>query len=63
MLSSVLNSPKAIKANIEIICVFIKLRQMVLEHKDLARRMDKLEFQFEKQEDKIHSIFDPLTLQ
>lgn len=61
MLSSVLNSRRAIEVNIEIIRVFVKLRQMVLEHRELGRRMEKLEFQVEKQGDQIYSIFDLMT--
>jgi len=43
MLSSVLNSARAVQMNILIIRAFIKLRDMVANHKDLANRMEKLE--------------------
>ncbi len=43
MLSSVLNSEKAIEINIQIIQTFINIRQYVLEHKDLSKRLDKVE--------------------
>ena len=43
MLSSVLNSEKAISINVEIIKAFIRLRQYAIEHKDLSQRIDELE--------------------
>jgi hypothetical protein len=43
MLSSVLRSRRAVAVNIEIIRAFVYLRQVVSEHADLARRIDKLE--------------------
>ena len=46
MLSSVLNSKKAVEINIQIIRAFIQLRQYAIEHKDLARRLDDLEHYF-----------------
>lgn len=46
MLSSVLNSEKAIQINIQIIKVFNKLRQISLTHKELSGRLDELEKSF-----------------
>ena len=46
MLSSVLNSERAIQVNIQIIDTFVKLRQFALENKDLARRVSELEHYF-----------------
>lgn len=43
MLSNVLNSKKAIAVSIQIINVFVKLRQTALVNKDLAQRLDELE--------------------
>jgi hypothetical protein len=43
MLSSVLGSERAVQMNILIIRAFVKLRDMLATHKDLAARMDKLE--------------------
>jgi hypothetical protein len=45
MLSSVLSSQCAIKMNILIIRAFIKLREMLATHKDLARKVEELERQ------------------
>jgi len=45
MLSSVLNSPRAIQMNILIIRAFIGLRQLLATHKDLAQKIGHLELQ------------------
>ena len=49
MLSSVLNSPRAVQVNIEIMRTFAKLRKIILQHKDLARRLDELEKKYDAQ--------------
>lgn len=46
MLSSVLNSDKAITINIQIMRAFIKLRELALVHKDLTQRLDEMEHKF-----------------
>ena len=49
MLSSVLNSPRAVQVNIQIMRTFAKLREIMLQHKDLARRLDELEKKYDAQ--------------
>lgn len=46
MLSSVLNSEKAIQINIQIMDTFVQMRQWAIENKDLARRVAELENYF-----------------
>ena len=43
MLSSVLNSQRAVQMNILIIRAFVKLREVLATHKDLARKMKELD--------------------
>ncbi len=43
MLSSVLSSPRAVAVNIEVVRVFVRLRQVLAANADLARRLDELE--------------------
>ena len=43
MLSSVLRSPQAIAVNIEIMRAFVRLRELLASHQDLAKRLDELE--------------------
>lgn len=45
MLSSVLNSDKAVQMNIFIMRAFVKLRRMISNNKDLANKVDKLELE------------------
>ncbi len=49
MLSSVLNSERAVKVNIEIMRAFVRLREMLASNKELARRLDELEKKYDKQ--------------
>ncbi|MCK4830362.1 ORF6N domain-containing protein [bacterium] len=49
MLSSVLNSKRAVQVNIEIMRTFVRLRQMLLSNKDLSRRLDELEKKYDTQ--------------
>ena len=46
MLSSVLNSEKAIQINIQIMNTFVQMRQWAMENKELARRVAELENYF-----------------
>lgn len=43
MLSSVLNSPRAVQANIAIMRAFVKLREILVLNKDLAKKFSELE--------------------
>lgn len=49
MLSSVLNSDRAIEVNIQIMRAFVKLREMIASHKDLSMRLDAMEKKYDKQ--------------
>ena len=49
MLSSVLNSERAIKVNIEIMRAFVRLRQILASNKELAKRLDELEKKYDVQ--------------
>lgn len=49
MLSSVLHSKRAVRVNIEIMRVFVRLREMITSHKDLVRRPDRLEKKYDAQ--------------
>jgi len=49
MLSSVLNSPRAVQVNIQIMRTFAKLREIISQNKDLAKRLDELEKKYDAQ--------------
>jgi len=57
MLSSVLNSDRAIKVNIQIIRIFTKMRQMLMTHKDLLLKMNELESKISNHDKSIAQIF------
>ena len=49
MLSSVLNSERAIQVNIAIMRAFVRLRKMVASHVELARKLEALEKKYDAQ--------------
>jgi len=49
MLSSVLRSKRAVQVNIAIMRTFVKLREMMASHKDLARKLEELEKKYDGQ--------------
>ncbi|MFA5112896.1 MAG: ORF6N domain-containing protein [Candidatus Margulisiibacteriota bacterium] len=64
MLSSVLNSERAIQVNIQIMRAFVKFKQALFFHKELALKLDLLEERFGKRLDKhereIGAIFEAI---
>ena len=49
MLSSVLNSERAIQVNIQIMRTYTKLRQMMMSHVELKNKIDKMEKKYDGQ--------------
>jgi hypothetical protein len=49
MLSSVLNSKRAVMVNIQIMRVFTKLRELLATHKDLQRKIEDMESKYDEQ--------------
>lgn len=60
MLSSVLNSERAIQVNIAIMRTFVKLREIISTHKELAHKLELLERRIEKHDEEIHAIFEAI---
>ena len=60
MLSSVLNSERAIEVNIAIMRVFVRLREMMGTHKELAFKLVELEERLEGHDEQIRSIFEAI---
>ena len=48
MLSSVLNSERTILVNVEIMRTFVRLREILATHKDLARKLEELEKKYDE---------------
>ncbi len=57
MLSSVLKSETAIQVNIQIIRVFTKMKQMLLDNKELFIKIDKLEKKMTAHDEDLKNIF------
>jgi hypothetical protein len=57
MLSTVLNSERAILVNIEIMRAFVKLRQILASNAELSLRLDELESKYDKQ---FRVVFDAI---
>jgi hypothetical protein len=60
MLSSVLRSKRAIAVNIQIMRAFVKLREMLSTHKELAKKLAELEKRIEGHDDDITAIFEAI---
>lgn len=60
MLSSVLNSERAVQVNIAIMRAFVKLREMIYTNKELAHKLEQLERKIEKHDEEIKLIFDAI---
>ena len=59
-LSTVLNSERAIKVNIQIIRLFSKMRKMLLMHKDILLKLEKIEKQLSNHDDDLEMVFNTL---
>src|SRR3990172_6550783 len=57
MLSTVLRSKRAISVNIEIMRAFVRLRQLLASHVELARKLDALEKRYDAQ---FRVVFDAI---
>ncbi len=60
MLSNVLKSGRAIEMSIKIIDVFVKLREMLLTHKDILLKLEQLEKTVTAHDENIELIFSAL---
>jgi hypothetical protein len=60
MLSSVLNSDRAIKVNIAIMRGFVKLRQILETNRELAKKFSELEQRVGKHDEEIDAILEAI---
>ena len=60
MLSSVLNSEQAIQVNIVIMRAFVKIREILSTHKELAYKLSELERKIDKHDKDIGLIFEAI---
>lgn len=57
MLSNVLQSDRVVQASIVIVGAFVRLREMLVAHADLARKFDELEKRYDKN---FAAVFDAI---
>jgi hypothetical protein len=57
MLSSILNAPRAILVNIQIMRTFTKIREFIFNHKKLQRKIEELERKYDTQ---FRVVFDAI---
>ena len=57
MLSSVLRSERAVQVNIIIMRAFVRLREILATHKELARKLEELERKYDAQ---FRAVFDAI---
>jgi hypothetical protein len=61
MLSSVLNSTRAIQLNILIVRAFVRLREILASHKDVAQKIEELDREQRAQGAKLERLYDYVT--
>jgi len=60
MLSSVLNSPRTVQVNIEIMRAFVRLREVMATSRELAQKLGELERRIAGHDDEIQTIFEAI---
>ena len=60
MLSSILNSERAVQVNIVIMRAFVKIREILSTHKELAHKLGELERKIDKHDKDIGLIFEAI---
>ena len=60
MLASVLNSERAILVNIAIVRTFVRLRQILATHEELARQLEELRWKQNEQGQQIQAVFETI---
>jgi phage regulator Rha-like protein len=60
MAASVINSHRAIEVSVYVVRAFVKLREMLRTHKELARRLAELEKRIEGHDEEIMALFEAI---
>jgi len=60
MAASVLNTPHAIEASIFVVRAFVKFREMITTHKELARNLAELESRLQNHDEQIQTILEAI---
>ena len=60
MAASVLNSPRAVEVSVYVVRAFIKLREILYSHADLAHKLDELERRVDRHDDEIGALIEAI---
>jgi hypothetical protein len=60
MLSGVLRSPRAVQVNVAIMRAFVRLRETLFLHKELAHKLSELERKIENHDENIRTLFEAI---
>ena len=60
MLSSVLNSKRAIKVNIAIMRAFVQMREILTTNKEFAKRLDEMENRLSEHDESFRMVFQAI---
>ena len=60
MAASVLNSPKAVEVSVFVVRAFVQLRETIAEHKELTRKIAKLERKLGDHDEQIMAIIEAI---
>ena len=60
MAATVLNSPLAVDASLFVVRAFVKLRELLFSHHQLAAKLDELERKLQNHDDQILTLFDAI---
>ena len=60
MAASVLNSQRAIETSILVVRAFVRLREILITHRELARKLEELEGRIEAHDEQIVAIFEAI---
>lgn len=60
MLASLLNSPRAIEVSLDVVRTFVRLREVLASHAELARRLDELERKHDRQFTQVFAVLREL---
>jgi hypothetical protein len=60
MAASVLNTPRAVEVSVFIVRAFVKLRKIISEHKELARKISQIERRMTEHDDQLIQIVQAL---
>ena len=61
MAASVLNTPTAVAVSIEVVRAFVRLRQLLVSHEELARKLEELEGKLVGHDEQFAIVFEAIN--